>query len=72
MLTEYRKSAGLSQIQMADLLGVSQPYVGRLETGDRKPGRKLACKIAEVTKNKVPVSHWDDETLAPQNEASAA
>jgi len=36
-LTKVRKSLGLKQKQMADKLGVSQPYIAKLEGGEANP-----------------------------------
>ena len=36
-LNKARKNAGLTQAQLADLLGVKQSYIARLERGDTNP-----------------------------------
>jgi len=36
-LTKIRRSLGLKQKQMADKLGVSQPYIAKLEGGEANP-----------------------------------
>ncbi|MCL2871372.1 MAG: helix-turn-helix domain-containing protein [Betaproteobacteria bacterium] len=33
-LTQLRKHAGLSQVQLADRLGVGQPFISKIERGD--------------------------------------
>ena len=45
---EGRHSAGLTQVQAADALGISQPYLSQLEKGSRKDGLVLARKAAAL------------------------
>jgi transcriptional regulator with XRE-family HTH domain len=52
-LMEWRKAMGLSQYEVADLLGVKQGVVSRWERGDRAPALDSALKILKVTKGKV-------------------
>ena len=47
-LAEARKSAGMTQVELAELAGVSQAYIAKLESGDANPsigniGRLFAC-----------------------------
>ena len=60
MLTQFRTSKGLTQAKLAEALKVSQPYLAQLESGVRKPGRKLALAIQSLSKGAVPASHWDE------------
>lgn len=53
-LTEYRKARGLSQEELAELLGVSRPTVTRWETGARKIDGRLVPAVSEQTG--IPVS----------------
>ena len=60
-LTKVRKSLGLKQKQMADKLGVSQPYIAKLEGGEANPtlgrigallamlGRRLVTQTAPLS-----------------------
>ena len=41
-LKEYRTKAGLSQAQLAELVGVSRNTISSLETGQYEPSAKLA------------------------------
>ncbi|MBR5947168.1 MAG: helix-turn-helix transcriptional regulator [Clostridia bacterium] len=41
-LKEYRTEAGLSQQQLADLVGVSRNTISSIETGQFNPTAKLA------------------------------
>lgn len=47
-LKEYREKANLSQEQLAIAVGVTQRYIGFLETGYRTPSLKVAKKIADA------------------------
>lgn len=45
-LKEARHRASLDQYELADMAGVTQPFISRLETGQRKPSRPTGRKIA--------------------------
>ena len=47
-LASRRKEIGLTSIEAAKKLGISQAYLSLLETGKRKIGSKMIKKIAEV------------------------
>ena len=53
-----REEAGLSQSELADALGISQPMIGRLEglKDNRLPSIELLAKIASITKKKIAVT----------------
>lgn len=42
----YRKQSGLSQAELADRIGTSQPQIKRLEAGDRKMTKEWAVRLA--------------------------
>ena len=42
---DYRIKHGLSQVQMAEIIGVSQPMVVKLESGDNNPTVKQLAEI---------------------------
>ncbi len=55
-LAKLRKQAGLSQIQLAELLGTTQSHVSRYEKGQRRMHDELlaqAAKILGVTPNDI-------------------
>ena len=55
-LARLRKAAGLSQLQLAEKLGVSQPLISRYEKGDRRMYDDLLIETAKalgVTPNDV-------------------
>lgn len=45
LLFAYRRSAGMTQLELAKLLGISLSYMSLLEAGKRPPGPKLARTI---------------------------
>jgi transcriptional regulator with XRE-family HTH domain len=46
-LKEIRDQAGLTQVQAAKALGLTQPAYSRYESGARKPSFKLLFKLAD-------------------------
>ena len=55
-LSKHRKSAGISQEKLADMLGVSRQAVSKWETGETQPemANLLAiCKILNITPNEL-------------------
>jgi transcriptional regulator with XRE-family HTH domain len=47
-LAECRCARGLTQRQLAALVGVSQNYIPALEGGSREPGPKLRAQLSDV------------------------
>lgn len=45
LITEIRRSHGMSQAEFAKSVGVSDAMVSRLEAGDREPGRKTLAGL---------------------------
>lgn len=43
---KIRKLRGLTQTQLADLVGTSQPHISRIERGDDGPPLKMFAEIA--------------------------
>jgi putative transcriptional regulator len=46
-LKKIRLDRSLKQREVADYLNISRTYYGQIEKGDRRPGGKLAVKIAD-------------------------
>jgi ribosome-binding protein aMBF1 (putative translation factor) len=46
-VVRYRVEHGLSQAELGAKLGVSQPYVARLESGDRSPTLATSARLAQ-------------------------
>ena len=47
-LIDYRVRKGLSQRALADVLGVKQPYVARLESGEHNPELPTLVKLSRL------------------------
>lgn len=45
---EARLSKGWSQLQLADELGVTPTYIGRIERAERSPSLPMIARIANV------------------------
>ena len=48
----YRIENDLSQEQMGALIGVDRSYLGMIENGKRKPGKKTFYKLAKLLDDK--------------------
>ena len=57
-LEAYRRDKGLTQSEIADLVGCSQPYISALERRRRSPTMVMAKRIAQRTNDGVPVVSW--------------
>lgn len=49
-LAEVRKSQGLSQSQLADLVETSQSAISQIEVGDRNPSFEMIRELAQALK----------------------
>ena len=47
-VTGYRIDHGLSQTELARLLGMHQPAIARLEAGDHEPSLATLCRLART------------------------
>ncbi len=47
-LREARDTAGLTQIQLGERLGVDQAVIAKWESGSREPRVRAAVRLAEV------------------------
>ncbi|MEM4546838.1 MAG: helix-turn-helix transcriptional regulator [Nitrososphaerota archaeon] len=48
MLRKLRKKKEITQKELAERLGVSQPYISMLERGKRFPTLRIAMKLADI------------------------
>ncbi|MGH7840461.1 MAG: helix-turn-helix transcriptional regulator [Steroidobacteraceae bacterium] len=48
MLRERRRKLDLTQLELAQRIGTSSPYIGHLEAGKRHPSNKVIARLAEV------------------------
>lgn len=47
-LRQVRKARGMTQAQLAQKVGVTQPYIAAIEQGDRTPTREVVRRVAGV------------------------
>jgi transcriptional regulator with XRE-family HTH domain len=52
-MQKIRQAKGVTQEELAEHIGVSTPYIGRIETGTITPNLKLLQKIARALRMKV-------------------
>lgn len=61
--------------RIAGVLGISQPYMSLIISGQRRPAPELAAKISREVELPELVSHWypelSDALLSRQNEGAA-
>lgn len=43
-----RKREGLTQTQLADMLGVDHTHVGKMERGERTPSLEILIKLTQI------------------------
>ena len=57
MVTSHRKNAGLTQKELASLIGTSQPNISRLENGEHSalPSLDLLARIADALHGRLEV-----------------
>lgn len=48
LIQQKRQEKGISQNQLAKLVGISQPYMNQIETGARNPTLPVLMKICAV------------------------
>lgn len=47
-LRAYRAREGLTQRELADKVGISQPHLSEMETGKRLISKEMATRIADI------------------------
>lgn len=48
LIRDKREEKGMSQNQLAKMLGISQPYMNQIESGARNPTLPLLIKICDI------------------------
>ena len=48
LIRSKRREMNLTQVEVADRIGISTPYIGHLESGKRHPSDKIVTKLAEA------------------------
>ena len=66
-LKVWREHRGLTQKQLANIVGVAPGHISHLETGHRRPGRKLIARLAAALQ--VPEEILLEDLLADANAA---
>lgn len=54
VITDARKALGMSQVELADALGVNQATVSRFETGDLEPNARTILAIEALLQRRGP------------------
>ena len=62
----YREKAGLSQIQLAELIDISRPYISQVENGVFNVSLEIIVSIASVLK--VPIGKLLKDSLDEESE----
>lgn len=63
-IVERRRSLGLTQTQVAELAGITQAQVGRLETSSTIPSIETVVKVAIALGMTVNLSSYEEQTAA--------
>ena len=53
IISQYRKEIGISQVRLAEILGVSRQTIISIEKGKYKPSLPLAMNIANLSETNV-------------------
>ena len=59
-MMETRKAQGLSQQQLADLLGVSRQTINAIEKGDYNPSSRLCIDICKALDKTLDELFWEE------------
>lgn len=59
-LAKWLEKNSKTQDELAEAIGVTQPYVSRLVSGERGPGLAVALAIEKFTRGAVPAVSWDE------------
>jgi len=52
-LETYRVSQKITQAKLAEILGISAPYMSRILNGGRYPGGRIMARIERLTKGDI-------------------
>lgn len=69
-IRELRKTRGIAQEQLAEVLGIEQQYMSRIELGKSYPSLDRLIRIAEELQVSLPslfdFAHHDSDELTPE------
>jgi transcriptional regulator with XRE-family HTH domain len=68
MLRRIRRTADVSQRELAAMLGVAQSTVGRWEAGETSPDLETAARLARIAGLRLALVDVDDRVVAPMAE----
>jgi transcriptional regulator with XRE-family HTH domain len=68
MLRRIRRTADVSQRELAAMLGVAQSTVGRWEAGETSPDLETAARLAGIAGLRLALVDVDDRVVAPMAE----
>ena len=60
-LQTYANTFDGKQRDLAEVFGISQPYLSSLLTRNKRPSLELAVRIEQITNGAVPVASWVDD-----------
>jgi transcriptional regulator with XRE-family HTH domain len=62
---EVRNRAGLTQEELAQKMGTTQPVVARLESGRSRPSMRTLARLADATGSRLQISFEPREAKRP-------
>jgi transcriptional regulator with XRE-family HTH domain len=68
-LIRFKQSRGITQGELADMLGMPQSQVSRLSNGRRRPSLETMIRVERITG--IPLDEWADWAKAAEQEAEA-
>jgi transcriptional regulator with XRE-family HTH domain len=68
MLRRIRRTADVSQRELAAMLGVAQSTVGRWEAGETSPDLETGARLARIAGLRLALVDVDDRVVAPMAE----
>lgn len=72
VLIELRKKAGLTQEQMARLIGIDRGFYAHIEKGRRTPSLPVALRIAQILGRSVEEIFWASDVAFRHKEETKA
>jgi DNA-binding XRE family transcriptional regulator len=58
VLKKYRKDVSIRQTEFAEVVGVTQSTISKIESGEINPSLELAVAIERATGGAIPPSSW--------------
>ena len=48
-LVEYIEKTGVTQVELANQIGISQPHLNQILSGNKRPSPEVAARIEEIS-----------------------